>query len=175
MNLKIKRLIVRIFDKSIKAGWFFRIMVVLSAIYGLVFTLFNLVIVFFKDTFINYLTSLTLTDTFYFYKENLLFFVSANRLMYMICFLAGCFILYGCHLLFRGYKWGLLFYTIAKFFQVATPLFFLGYRAFAVGDVMIILFFLIFYYYYSFSHNIEKEHRAYNQIKIGEKTSKESK
>ena len=162
MNLKVKRTLVRIFDKSVKTGRFFRFMVILSAVYGFFFTLFNLAAVFFKDGLVSFISSSSFPDTFYFYRENLLFFVSAGRLMYMICFLAGCSILYGCHLLFRGYKWGLLFYTIGKVFQVITPLLFLGF----VGDVMIILVFLVFYYYYAFTHNIEKENRKYNQIKI---------
>ncbi|MBR1774849.1 MAG: hypothetical protein IJ759_04925 [Bacteroidales bacterium] len=165
MNIKVKRILVRIFDKSIKTGWFFRLMVVLSALYGLFFTLFNGGVLFLRNYLTEYLSQTSVPDTLFFYKENLLFFVTANRVMYLICFAAGIFILYGCHLLFRGYKWGLFFYTVAKIFQVITPVVFLGWRAFAVGDVMIILFFLVFYYYYSFTHNIEKALRKYNQIK----------
>ena len=168
MNLKIKRTLVRIFDKSIKTGIWFRLMVILSAIYGFIFMSFNGLVICFKDDLTDYISSWSIANGLYFYKENLLFFMSANRLMYIICFLSGCFILYGCHLLFRGYKWGLLFYTVAKAFQLITPTLFLGYRAFAIGDIMIVLFFLVYYYYYSFSHNIEKESRKYNQIKIEE-------
>jgi hypothetical protein len=164
MNLRLKKIIVRIFDKSIKAGRFFRFMVILSAIWGLIYTVFNVFVVFGKQNIIDYISTLMVSDTLYFYKENLLFFVSTNRLMYVFCIVVGVLILYGCHLLFRGYKWGLLFYTIAKIFQVIIPIIFLGYRALAVGDVMIILFFLVYYYYYSFTHNIEKSFRRYNQI-----------
>ena len=168
MNLKVKRILVRIFDKSIKTGRFFRFMVILSALYGLFFTLFNFAAMFFKDGLLAFISSSSFPDAFYFYGENLLFFVSAGRLMYVICFLAGCSVLYGCHLLFRGYKWGLLFYTAGKIVQVVAPLLFLGFRAFAIGDVMMILFFLVFYYYYAFTHNIGKEERKYNQIKTEE-------
>ena len=164
MNIKAKRILVKIFDKSIKTGWFFRCMVILSALYGLGYTLFNGGVLFFKNGLIDYLQSSQFPDTLYFYKENLLFFITASRVMYFICFASGVFILYGCHLLFRGYKWGLLFYTVVKIFQIITPVFFLGYRMIAIGDVMVILLFLVYYYYYSFTHNIDKSERAYNKI-----------
>ena len=165
MNIKFKRILVKIFDKSIKTGHFFKVMVVLSALFGLVFTVYNFSMVFFREAVIDYVVSASLHDNFYFYKENLLFFMTSERIMYFICSGAGLFILCGCHLLFRGYKWGLLFYTVGKVVQVVTPVIFLGYRAFAVGDVMIVLLFVIYYWSYSFTHNIEKENRRYNQIK----------
>lgn len=168
MDLRLKRTIIRIFDKSIKTSVFFRLMVVVSALVGLFFTLFNGSMLFYKTHLTEFITSTSFPETLYFYKENLLFFVTANRMMYLICFLSGLAILYGCHLLFRGYKWGLFFYTLAKVFQFLTPIFFLGYRMFAIGDLMLILLFLVYYYYYAFTHNIEKQHRKYNTIKIEE-------
>ncbi|MBP3253514.1 MAG: hypothetical protein J6M30_03285 [Bacteroidales bacterium] len=164
MNLKIKRFIVRVFDKSIKTGRFFRFMVIMSALYGLCFMLFNAGVLFAKNNITSYIAGNNFPQSFFFYKENLLFFVSANRMLYLICFIAGILILYGCHLLFRGYKWGLLFYTIAKILQIAAPVFFLGHRMIAIGDIMIILLFTVYYYWYAFTHNIDKTERKYNQI-----------
>ena len=51
MNLRLKKIIVRIFDKSIKAGRFFRFMVILSAIWGLIYTVFNVFVVFGKTKY----------------------------------------------------------------------------------------------------------------------------
>lgn len=168
MNLRAKRILVRIFDNSIKVGWSLRVMVILSFLYGLFFTIFNFCGSLWKEKTVDYIMSTSLGEHFYFYKQNLLFFFTANRLMYVICFIVGLSIIYGCWLLWRGYKWGLLFYTIGKALQVIIPIMFLGYRMIAIGDILIILLFMVFYYVYSFTHKIEKENRRYTKISIEE-------
>ncbi|MCF0209769.1 MAG: hypothetical protein HUK18_00345 [Bacteroidales bacterium] len=165
MNFKVKRILTRIFDKSIKTDWKIKLMLCLSIVFALCFFAFNLITTLFSNKLTAYIGSQSLPSSFYFYREHLLFFISANRMMYILCSIAGCFLLYGIHLMWRGYKWGLLFYTIGKISQISIPIIFLGHRMWAIGDIMIALLFLVFYYRYSFTHEIEKENRKYNQIK----------
>ena len=164
MNLKVKRFLTRVFDKSIKTDWKMKIMLSLSFIFASVYFLFNFSMVLFADSIRSFITSESWPTSLYFYKENLLFFLSANRLMYLLCSAVGFSLLYGVNLMWRGFKWGLLFYTIGKACQIIVPIIFLGHRMWAIGDIMIALLFLVFYYVYSFSHQIEKENRKYNQI-----------
>ena len=168
MNIKVKRILTKIFDKSIKTTWFFRFMVSLSGIFGLYYTIFNLLALVMKDKVIDFIQSSSFPETIYFYKQNLIFFFSGNRIMYFICFLAGLCMLNAFQLLFRGFKWGLLFYTIAKLIQVVIPISFMGFRMLSIGDAMLILLFMVYYYVYSFSHQIDKKDRKYNQIGLSD-------
>ncbi|MBR1770303.1 MAG: hypothetical protein IJ748_07600 [Bacteroidales bacterium] len=164
MDIKVKKLIVRIFDKSLKIGWKMKFMLVLSFIYGFAFTLNNLCIMLFQNEAVSYIKQNINNTVLYFWKENLLFFLSANRTLYILCFVTGLALLYGCYLMWKGFKWGLLFYTLGKFFQISLPIFFLGHRMIAIGNIMIALLFLIFYYVYSFSHQMDKSERKYNSF-----------
>lgn len=163
MNVEVKKFLVRIFDKSLKIGWKMKVMLIFSIVFALTYTSINLGIVLCKNIITSYLNSMDST-MLYFWKENLLFFLSANRLLYILCFLTGVALLYGCFLMWKGYKWGLLFYTLGKFFQIVLPIIFLGHRMIAIGDVMIAIFFLVFYYAYSFSHQMDKQERKYFKI-----------
>lgn len=163
MNVEVKKFFVRIFDKSLKIGWKMKIMLTLSILFALVYTAINLGIVLCKNVIISSINNIDNT-MFYFWKENLLFFFSANRFLYILCFLCGLSLLYGCYLMWRGYKWGLLFYTLGKFFQIILPIIFLGHRMIAIGDIMIAILFLVFYYVYSLSHQMDKQERKYFKI-----------
>ncbi|MCH3924470.1 MAG: hypothetical protein LKE30_06100 [Bacteroidales bacterium] len=164
MKIKIKRTITRIFDKSIKVNWLLKTMVLISTTYSLVFFLFNLSVVLFKDSIINFVANGHFPKCMYFYRENLMFFFTANRFMYLLCVCIGVVLLNGCHLLFRGYKWGLVYYTVGKVLQIIVPFFFLGIRMISIGDIMIVFLFLVFYYWYAFTHNIDKKDREFNKI-----------
>ena len=165
MNFKIKVILTRIFDKSIKTDWKMKLMLCLSLLFAVVYFAFNLSVLLFRAFIVEFINSNSWPTMLYFYRENLLFFLSGNLLLYLLCSIVGLFLLYGIFLLWRGFKWGLLFYSIGKVFQIILPIVFLGHRMLAIGDIMICLLFLVFYYSYSFSHQIEKENRKYNQLK----------
>ncbi len=164
MDIKVKKFLVRIFDKSLKIGWKMKVMLTFSLLFAIIYTLANFFVMFFKDNTITYINTHINNTMLYFWKENLLFFFSANRSLYILCFICGIGLLYGCYLMWKGYKWGLLFYTLGKVFQILLPIIYLGHRMIAIGDIMIILLFLVFYYTYSFSHQMDKEQRKYFKI-----------
>ncbi len=138
-----------------------KIMLVLSSLFALMYTIVNFLIMLLKNNVVSYINN-NMGDTyFYFWKENFLFFISANRTLYVLCFLTGLSLLYGCFLMWRGYKWGLFFYTLGKIFQIFLPIAFLGTRMLAIGDIMMAILFLVFYYVYSLSHQMEKQERKY--------------
>lgn len=141
-----------------------KLMLVLSALCALLQLLSNGWILTGKERAIAFLSQRFDASSLYFWKENFLFFLSANITMYVFCFLAALAILYGCYLMWKGFKWGLLFYTCGKIVQLSIPVLYLGHRMIAIGDIMFALLFLVFYYAYCFSHQMDKSERKYNQI-----------
>lgn len=164
MNFRLKKILTRIFDKSIVRKKFYCLMVIISMIYSLAYSLFNLAGLVAKQKIITYMDSDNLPEVFYFFKQNIIFLYSAHRFMFVLCFIGGLFMLYGCYLLIRGYKWGLFFYTTTKGIQIFVPLMFLGFRAFWIGDCMLVILFLVYYYQYCFTHQIDKKARKYNNL-----------
>lgn len=164
MNIKLQKNIIRVFDSSIKVGWALKTMLILSIAYAMIMFLWNLGVVLLKPHIVDWIQNKSFPTSLYFYKENLLFFFSANRVMYVFNVCAFVLILNGCHLMFKGLKWGLLYYTIGKILQIIIPILFLGYRMLAIGDIMIVILFLVFYYVYAFTHKIDKKDRDFNKI-----------
>lgn len=166
MNLKLKKILFNIFGKSIRTTRVYRIIVIFSLLFAIYYTIYNLFAIFAKQHIIDYLNNSTSVDLLYFYKQNLIFFFSNTTIMYLLCFIVGVGMILSSIMLYKGFKWGLLLYTITKIMQVFIPFTFMGIRILSIGDIMFILLFILYYYIYSFSHQVNSDELNKNPIKI---------
>lgn len=57
MDIKVKKFLVRIFDKSLKIGWKMKAMLTFSLLFAVIYTLANFFVMFFKDNTITYINT----------------------------------------------------------------------------------------------------------------------
>jgi hypothetical protein len=130
-----------------KCGTMMKIILCISIVSALVFSLFNLYIAAMYESILRSEKGTIFATSLYFFRENIMEIGrNGNIMFYYLSSVFLCFVLiFGALRMWSGRIWGLLFYSVSKIMLVVLPIFFLGSAGISSGDVMLALFFLTFY------------------------------
>lgn len=141
-------------NKDMYSTWRVKLPLVLSLANALFLLLYGLAGLFFQDSITAFLKGDNLPASFYFWKENLLFFFEANILYYVFLSLLAALTVYACLLIWNGHGTGVNLYALGRTGSLIIPILFFGMRGLNIGDIMLGVLFMAYYYLYMFRHQL---------------------
>ncbi|MDR0790632.1 MAG: hypothetical protein LBO06_07535 [Bacteroidales bacterium] len=141
-----------------KCGWQMKVVLSVSLLSAVVFTLFNIYISFYANSIRSIEDNSWLATRLFFIREGIVTNLNnGGRGLYVLSVFFSLTLIYGAIRMWIGRIWGLLFYSASKIALVVLPILFLGEGGIGSGDVMLALFFLLFYSIYILTHKLKLE------------------